>query len=207
MSFCWRMGWFDGSFLADALYLHVLVLTCLLLVNTATNTNILQTLQTDFCSSQLDHIRSNDGLRFWNGGGQVLPRIRQTRHETHVNTDEVRWLQDSAELGMKTARFRMGSYINSKHIWTCPVFPFFRLYPLWHCIEGWFKAFLRLEWVCDLRMCKKYMFSSHLDLASEPALAKQKLLPIGIVKTGHHCKHQDAIPTETALLKYGVLSR
>ena len=93
-----------------SLYLHVLVLTCLLLVN------ILQTLQTDFCSSQLDHIRSHDGLRFWNGGGQVLPRIRQTRHETHVNTDEVRWLQDSAELGMKTARFRMGSYINSKHI-------------------------------------------------------------------------------------------
>ena len=90
MSFCWRMGWFDASFLADALYLHVLVLTCLLLVNTATNTNILQTLQTDFCSSQLDHIRSNDGLRFWNGGGQVLPRIRQTRQETHVNTDEVR---------------------------------------------------------------------------------------------------------------------
>ena len=81
---------FDGSFLADALYLHVLVLTCLLLVNTATNVNIVQTLQTDFCSSQLDHIRSNDGLRFWNGGGQVLPRIRQTRHETHVNTDEVR---------------------------------------------------------------------------------------------------------------------
>jgi hypothetical protein len=56
-------------------------------------------------------------------------------------------------------------------------------------------------------MCKKYVFSSHLDLVSEPALAKQKLLPIGIVKTGHHCKHQDAIPTETALLKYGVLSR
>jgi hypothetical protein len=56
-------------------------------------------------------------------------------------------------------------------------------------------------------MCKKYVFSSHLDLVSEPALAKQKLLPIGIVKTGHHCKHLDAIPTETALLKYGVLSR
>jgi hypothetical protein len=56
-------------------------------------------------------------------------------------------------------------------------------------------------------MCKKYVFSSHLDLVSEPALAKQKLLPIGIVKTGHRCKHQDAIPTVTALLKYGVLSR
>ena len=46
-----------------------------------------------FCSSQLDHIRSNNGLRFWNSGGQVLPRIRQTRYETLWNTDEVRWLK------------------------------------------------------------------------------------------------------------------
>ena len=61
-----------------------------------------------------------------------------------------------------------------------------------------YKAFWRLEWICDLRMCKKYiMFSSRLDLVSEPALAKQKLLPIGIVKTGHTAntkmpsQHQD----------------
>ena len=64
---------------------RLLVLTCPLLMNTATNTNIANR----FCSIRLDHIRSNDGLRFWNSGGQVLPRIRQTGHRTHVNTNEL----------------------------------------------------------------------------------------------------------------------
>lgn len=69
---------------------RLLVLTCPLLMDTATNTNIFTNIANRFCSSQLDHIRSNDGLRFWNSGGQVLPRIRQTCHKTHLNTDELR---------------------------------------------------------------------------------------------------------------------
>ena len=84
MLFCWAMGWFDVSFSSQAPGTY-----SPLLMDTATNTNIFTNIANRFCSSQLDHIRSNDGLRFWNSGGQVLPRIRQTGHRTHVNTDEL----------------------------------------------------------------------------------------------------------------------